>query len=326
MADAMQNPVLQIPAGSLVSFPAYFMGDYVEACRYAEKALALYTLEHERAIMALFHLPCSFACAHIRAMGLWCLGYPEKAAQQWREAKRMIEDLDIPAAKTFELGYMLHSHHLRRDRASIEAISEPAHKRAADEGFLFWSSQANVFHGWARSMDGDTQIGIAEMKSALESYCLTGSKLNLSLFSLMMAEAQVQAGRVDDALASIADGLKHIAESCEHAQEPELHRLHGEIHLMLGDVAAAEASLRRAIQVAQTYKAKMFEARAAARLARLLQSKGRMKEAFALLQPLDEWFAEGRDTPDVRELGTILRSLDAAHSPASQPSGQTTVD
>ena len=52
-------------------------------------------------------------------MGLWFLGYPERAEQARRDAWTIIEELNIPACTTFALGYMLHSHRLHRDYAVI---------------------------------------------------------------------------------------------------------------------------------------------------------------------------------------------------------------
>jgi len=41
-------------------------------------------------------------------------------------------------------------------------------------------------------------------------------------------------------------------------------------------------------------------------LARLLLSQGRIEEMVELLQPLDDWFEEGRDLPQLVEMRTLL--------------------
>lgn len=320
MASALDNPVIQITAANLISYPSYYLADFDGARRYAEQALALYTLERERAIVMSFHLPAAFACALIRALCLWCLGYGDQAEKGEREALAMIEALNIRVATTFSLGYMLYAHYLRRDRDAIESIAGEAYTRAAEEGYPYWTSSARVFRGWAQAMKGEVEAGIADMQVALESYRLTGTGLNTSTFSMMMAEALLEAGRPDEALASLSKGLEHIAKYDEHLQEPELHRLEAEIHVLRGDKARAEASLRRAMEIAQKYKARMFEARAATRLARLLRDQGRVGEACALLQPLDAWFEEGGDKQDVLQMRSLLRSLKATEN---IPSGQT---
>jgi predicted ATPase/class 3 adenylate cyclase len=309
MGVASGDPLLRISAGNLISYPAYYLADFIGSCRYAEDALALYTLERESAIVAALHLPCSFACAHIRALNLFCLGYSDQADRQWQEGWARIEALNIPVATTFALGYLVHGHFVRRDRVATEAMAEPAYARAAEDGYLFWAAQARVFRGWAQAMGGDVEAGVADMEAALESYRLTESRLDTTMFSLMMAEAQLQAGRPDKALSEISTGLK-IAQECEeHMQESELHRLRGEIQLQQGAADVGEASLRRAIEIAQGQQAKMFELRAALALAKSMRDHGRIEEVTFLLQPLDGWFQEGRNLPELRELSAILESV-----------------
>jgi class 3 adenylate cyclase len=309
MAAASGDPVLQISAANLISFPACHLGDFAGARRYAEHALPLYTPERERAIIAIFHLPCGFACAHIRSICLWCLGYPDQAGDQWQEAQDRLDALGIPAATTFALGYMLHSHFLKRDVAATADMAEQAYKRATDEGYLFWAAQARVFRGWAQAMNGDPEAGIAEMNAGLETYRLTGSGINAGTFAQMMAEAQMQAGRPEEAVSVLSAGLKQVADCQECASEPEQRRLLGEIQLKQGDSAAGEASLRRAIATAQKLEARTFELRAALSLARLLREQGKCGDAYDLLQPLNEWFQEGRDTRELIQLRAFLESL-----------------
>jgi predicted ATPase len=92
-------------------------------------------------------------------------------------------------------------------------------------------------------------------------------------------------------------------------QEPELHRLRGEIMLEQCARLAGERSLHRAIELAHAQGAKLLELRAAVSLAKLRRDQGRPAEAIALLQPLDDWFQEGRDLPEIRETRTLLESL-----------------
>ena len=136
----------------------------------------------------------------------------------------------------------------------------------------------------------------------------------------MMGEAQLRAGRPQDALACLAGGLRQAEENGERLHDPELHRLTGEIHFLLGDSAAGERSLRRAIKIAQSQQAKMPELRAALSLARVWSKEKRAQDARALLEPLDAWFMEGRDTPELLEMRAILDRppYGATHSPGLQ--------
>ena len=73
-----------------------------------------------------------------------------------------------------------------------------------------------------------------------------------------------------------------------------------------------EASFQRAIEVARSQKAKLFELRASASLARLWHSWGKTGEACGLLAPVCSWFSEGLDTIDLREAKALLNELSQA--------------
>jgi predicted ATPase len=76
-----------------------------------------------------------------------------------------------------------------------------------------------------------------------------------------------------------------------------------------GHTEAAEKLYYNALSVAGGQEAKLWELRAAASLARLLRDQGREAEARDLLAPVYDWFAEGFDTPDLKEAKALLDEL-----------------
>jgi predicted ATPase len=75
------------------------------------------------------------------------------------------------------------------------------------------------------------------------------------------------------------------------------------------DPAAAECCFCQAIDVAQRQSAKFWELRAAISLARLWREQGKRDAAPDLLAPVYGWFAEGFDTPVLKEAKTLLDEL-----------------
>ena len=149
------------------------------------------------------------------------------------------------------------------------------------------------------------------METGLNDYRLTGSAIMMPQLCLMKAEAQLQAGRPGEALASLSEGLKICAEHNERVPEPELHRVKGEIQIAQGATSSGEASLRTAIEVARAQQARMLELRAALVLAGLLRDRGAAAEARTELQPVVDWFVEGHDTPELIEARALLDTLPA---------------
>ena len=76
-----------------------------------------------------------------------------------------------------------------------------------------------------------------------------------------------------------------------------------------GDRSAAEQGYCQALGVAERQSAKLFELRAATRLARLWQDQGKCNDARELLVPVYGWFTEGFDTLDLKEAKALLDEL-----------------
>ena len=85
--------------------------------------------------------------------------------------------------------------------------------------------------------------------------------------------------------------------------------LKGDLLLARGLHADAEALYQDALAVARAQAAKMWELRAATRLARLWRDQGKRADARDLLAPIYNWFTEGFDTQDVIDAKTLLEEL-----------------
>ena len=115
-------------------------------------------------------------------------------------------------------------------------------------------------------------------------------------------------------MASLAEALDLCTTSGERFLEAELHRLRGELLLTGAEAGpsawgAAEACLRRALDVARAQRAKSLELRAMMSLGRLYQQQGRQAEARPLLAETYSWFTEGFDTPYLQEAKALLEQL-----------------
>jgi predicted ATPase len=92
--------------------------------------------------------------------------------------------------------------------------------------------------------------------------------------------------------------------------------VHGELLLLPpADESGAEACFQKALDVARSRKAKMYELLAAMSLARLWRRQGRAGAAWELLAGIYGWFTEGFDTPDSREAKALLDDLAQAAGP-----------
>src|SRR4029077_16895021 len=127
----------------------------------------------------------------------------------------------------------------------------------------------------------------------------------------VLAGTRTQTGHPNEALPLLTEALALIERTQERWFEPERHRLKAEAlwASAQSNATEAEASLRRAVAVAQRQDVKFWELRAATSLARLWGRQGKRSEARDLLAPVYGWFTEGFDTLDLKEAKGLLDEL-----------------
>src|SRR5262249_32200103 len=88
--------------------------------------------------------------------------------------------------------------------------------------------------------------------------------------------------------------------------------LEGELLRASGDAAAAEATFRRALDIAREQEASTFELRAATSLGRLLADQGRAAEALPPLAAVYQTYTEGFETRELRDARALLDRLSSS--------------
>jgi predicted ATPase len=124
-----------------------------------------------------------------------------------------------------------------------------------------------------------------------------------------LAAAHASIGELEVGLALLDEAILGVEQAQERLFEGELHRLRGKLLIELGQSGEAEAALGRALAVARSQQARMWELRAAKTLARLFADHGRLREARDLLAPVYGWFTEGFDIPDLKDAKALLNAL-----------------
>ncbi len=108
----------------------------------------------------------------------------------------------------------------------------------------------------------------------------------------------------------IAAETQALIESTGEAHyQAELCRVRGELERRRGADDEAEVHFEQSLAIARRQGIKPFELRAAASIARLRRDKGKPAEALGLLAPIYDGFAEGFDTPDLKDAKALLDEL-----------------
>jgi hypothetical protein len=123
---------------------------------------------------------------------------------------------------------------------------------------------------WSRAWAGDAASRLTAMRNGIATIRANGIGLHMPVIATALAEAEAQAGELEVALATV-DGV--IADSERSGQRwftAETQRIRGKILLKRdpAHVASAEEAFLTAIAIAQQQRARSFELRAAASMAR----------------------------------------------------------
>ena len=177
-----------------------------------------------------------------------------------------------------------------------------------EHGFPWHRALGTVLRGWALAGSGQTEEGIALLRTGVAAYRATGAVTYVPFFITLLGDAEGKAKQQDQGLGHLAEAERLMAETEERWAEAELHRVRGEL-LRANDPTAAERCFSQAIGIAQRQNAKFWELRAAISLARLWREQGKRDAARDLLAPTYGWFTEGFDTPVLRDAKALLDEL-----------------
>ena len=211
----------------------------------------------------LLYAPLFLAFCH-----LW-EGDQERCKQVFEKALALAERSAFPYLVCTALAFGAAFSREMGDLEQTQALSQRGIALSVENGFHFWQAIASCAAGWATARSGKPDEGIAQMRGALALLGAIGSKVNRAYFLSYLAEACLEAGRIEEGLAVVDEALALGQSTFSQNYEGELERLRGALMAAQGDLVAAETHFRNAVSRAQAQGARLFEARAVNSLAQL---------------------------------------------------------
>jgi adenylate cyclase len=205
------------------------------------------------------------------------------------------------------------SRQLLGDWGASAASAAEAVRLADEHGFPHVLGMATINRGWALVMQGDAAGGIPLVRDGVAMVDETGAGLVRPSYLAMLGGTSLIEGDLPACLARIDEGLAEIERSGERIFQAWLLVEKGRL-LAVGDAQdAAEACMRRAVDIARGQGARMPELRAATALARWCHEHGRTDEGRAELARAFAWFAEHpTEAPDVVAARVLTDELAAS--------------
>jgi len=181
---------------------------------------------------------------------------------------------------------------------------------ADEQKFGLFQVEGRFYEGFLQVIDGRTQEGIAQMEQSLAAWRGTGMRILYTVMLGLLAEAQGQAGQVDEGLQTLDEAFAEVESRDERICEAELYRIKGDLLRLRGEeMAVVESAYQQAIKVARQQEAKSWELRATISLAKLWREKGKIPQARSMLSDVYYWFSEGFDMADLQEAKALLKEL-----------------
>jgi len=300
-----QNPAMLMQSHWVHGLGHCYLGEFEAARFHFEQTIAIHDAAGIVSSVSLYGAVLSRA--HLARMLLY-LGYADQSESVMKAAMAKSERLFHPIgqANTLALAAFLEAFHHRPQQTA--EIADLISRCSEEHGLPYYSATGMVMRGWAMSIQGQAEEGLALIREGLASHLATGTRQQHTYFLALLAEALSKAGDVSAALEVLTQGISVAKENNEPYYEAELYRLKGEA-LLRGSPEEGEACLRQAIETAQHQQAKSMELRAAISLARLWQVQGKIAEARHMLAEIYGWFTEGFDTPDLRDAAALLEQL-----------------
>ncbi len=305
LAEPAKATAMVAGAHCVLGIMAHYLGQFDTAREHLELAVALFGPGPFRNFGEARYA--AFATAALTTT-LLLLGYPAAALRKSREFLDAMRRLSDPASIARALAREILTYEFLRDRLMALERAEELLLIATEHGLDRWVAGVTFCRGCALADEGRGEEGLAEMLGALPSGEGTPGT---TLIYALLADSYRKSGRPEEGLATVATALRETERGGERTNEPELYKIKGDLLLIRDppDEAEAERCFRTAIDIARRQKARFFELRAAASLARLLKRQGKTEEARAILADIYGWFTEGFDTVDLKEAKALLDEL-----------------
>jgi class 3 adenylate cyclase/predicted ATPase len=319
IAERHGDPAMLVQAHH-ANWGNFGLGDLAFQLEHAERGLSHYDAAQHSRLAPQYGGHDAGVCGHgHRGVALWVTGYPVRARESFAAAHALSDRIGHPLSRLHASVTGLWLPLLESNWPELIRIADAVTTLASDLGTPTWLPAGAVPHGLALVALGHTAAGLAQIRRTLgvteggapldRVSVATSFPALFPTYSALYAEALLMAGATEDALSAVDAALPLMERTGERLWKANLMGLKGDLLLADGLHADAEAWYRNAIEVARAQGAKMWEVRAATRLARLWHRQGRTSEARGLLTPLYGWFTEGFETGDLKEAKALLEEL-----------------
>src|SRR5262249_11867390 len=154
-------------------------GELVTARNHLEQAIALYNAQHHRVHAMRYSIDPGVISYSRMSWVLWLLGYPEQSLRRSQDTVALAHELAHPHSLANALHFAARLQQFRREAPAAHALAEATVTLATEQGLAQWLAVGTFLRGWAQTMQGQEEDGLADMRRGLEAFRATGTLLDL---------------------------------------------------------------------------------------------------------------------------------------------------
>jgi class 3 adenylate cyclase/tetratricopeptide (TPR) repeat protein len=319
LGDTAGDALMQVLGYAAGGLACLLLGEFTTSRAYLEKAPALYDPAHRLSYSELLSYDVLVMLRIHPAWLLACLGHLDQALFERDAALEEALRISHPPTLAVVLRHTwFRGWSVRLEAKTLLQSADELLALATEHGLGFYRAFALIERGWCLTAMGRADEGIPVITAGVAGMAKLGFLSYRPMELALLGDACRMAGQWQAALEHLAEARRLAAETEELWFQADTLRLIGDVLLATGDPAAAEASYREAVAIAQGQSAKLWELRAAMTVARLWRDQGKRAEAHELLGSVYGWFTEGFGTPVLQEARALLAELaDAPALPAA---------
>ena len=274
LGEGSHDSAMLVEAHWTLGNTLFWLGELDLSRLNLEKAIEIYEPQRHHSHAYVYGQDPGVAAHCYAAYTYFALGFPDKAICAQQKALELAEALNHPFSIGWALAFRFMIHMFNCDPAAALEAADKTIAYCTEQAYLFWLFAAMVVRGWAISLLGDPEEGVALIEKGLNGWEKIGSIIVRSIFLGLFGEAKALQGDLEGALGRVDDGIRIAHAHSELLSRLYLDRIRGVLLHKWGKDEEAEKLLRDTIKLSTKMGARSFGLAAAVGLADVQRDRG----------------------------------------------------